>query len=102
VRTAVAVGTGVSLGTGVAVGCKRATAVSNAWVSAALISGVGGGAGWHAHNSIASRLTEVKSEKQKVRGRNLFIIVFYHANKASLVETRLLTIPYYSLLSPLI
>jgi hypothetical protein len=48
VRAVVAAGMGVSVGTAVPVGCSCANAVSKAWVSAALRSGVGadGEAGW--------------------------------------------------------
>ena len=63
VRTAVAGGMGVSLGTGVPAGCSCATAVSKAWVSAALMSGVEAGVAWQALNSMANKLAEAKSEK---------------------------------------
>lgn len=65
VRMAVAAGRAVSLGDGVAVGWNCASAVSKAWVSAALISGVGAEAGWQAVRRERNKKREGRSEKRK-------------------------------------
>ena len=71
VRTAVAAGTGVSPGREVAVDCNPANAVSKACVSAGLMSGVDGGAGWQAVRIVK------RSKKRRMKKRNV-VIIFLH------------------------